>query len=443
MNKIGTFLKERRENLEMQLQDVQLKTNISLSVLSRIENDKRLPTKPQLLQLAKLYNCDKHKVFVHWLSDKLVSEIKYEEFGLEALQVAEEKIIYGKSFTLFPELKNENYINLESRRYIGSKAKLTNWIIQSLLKETKNATSLIDIFAGTASISKAASNHFPKIIINDILHANNIIYKAFFKNDYWDKDKIEEIILEYNKIDPYELNENYFSENFGDKFFDFLNAKKIGYIREDIERRKGQLTEREYSILLATLIYNIDKIANTVGHFDAYIKKPIKYKELILRMINPFEIPDVEIRQENANLLVRKVQADIAYIDPPYNSRQYSRFYHVYENLVQWNKPPLFGVALKPEPENMSVYCTVNAKVAFQDLIENLNVKYIAVSYNNTYNSKSNSSENKIKLNTIEEILNKKGKTKVLECSHRFFNTGKTEFDDHKELLFITKVNGR
>ena len=52
---------------------------------------------------------------------------------------------------------------------------------------------MIDIFAGTASVAKAASSHFPKIIINDILHANNIIYKAFFKDDYWDKDKIEEL----------------------------------------------------------------------------------------------------------------------------------------------------------------------------------------------------------------------------------------------------------
>lgn len=443
MNSIGTFLKEKRENLEMQLQDVQAKTKIGLSILSRIENDKRLPTKPQLLQLAQLYNCDKHKVLVHWLSDKVVSEIKYEDFGLEALQVAEEKVLYGKSITLFPELKTENYINLESRRYIGSKAKLTNWIIETILKETKNVNSLIDIFAGTASVAKAASSHFPKIIINDILHANNIIYKAFFKDDYWNKDKIEEIIEDYNSIDPNTLNENYFSENFGDKFFDHLNAKKIGYLREDIEKRKELLTEKEYSILLATLIYNIDKIANTVGHFDAYIKKPIKYKELTLRLIKPLGIPNVEIHQENANMLARKIQADIAYIDPPYNSRQYSRFYHVYDNLIQWNKPPLFGVALKPEPENMSVYCTINAKVAFRDLIENLDVKYIAVSYNNTYNSKSNSSENKIKLETIEEILNKKGKTKVFECSHRFFNTGKTEFDDHKELLFITKVNGK
>jgi adenine-specific DNA-methyltransferase len=443
MNSIGTFLKEARENLALQLQDVQSKTEIDMTVLSRIENGKRFPTKSQLLQLVQLYNCDKHKVLVHWLSDKVVSEIKYEEFGIEALQVAEEKVLYGKSISLFPELKVENSIQLESRRYIGSKAKLTSWIIETILNETKDANSLIDIFAGTATVAKSASQHFPKIIINDILHANNVIYNAFFKNDFWDKEKVEKIIEYYNNINPMELEENYFSENYGDKFFDKLNAKLIGYIREDLNNRKPNLTEKEYSVLLASLIYSIDKIANTVGHFDAYIKKPIKYRELNLRLIKTNEIENVEIYQEYANSLARKISADIAYIDPPYNSRQYSRFYHVYENLVKWDKPPLFGVALKPQAENMSVYCTVNAGQALNDLVQNLNVKYLAVSYNNTYNSKSHSSENKIKLETIESILKEKGKTKVFESSYRFFNTGKTKFDDHKELLFITKVNGK
>lgn len=349
----------------------------------------------------------------------------------------------NKQIFLFPELEKENYINLESRRYIGSKAKLVNWIIETILIETGKNKSLIDFFSGTASVSKSASKYFQEIIVNDILYSNKIIYKAFLKKDNWDKEKIQSILNNYNIIEPSILPENYFSENYGGKFFDHLNAKLIGYIREDIEIKKNNLNEKEYSVILASLIYNIDRIANTVGHFDAYIKKPIKYKKLNLRLIKPIEIDNIQIYQENANVLARKISADIAYIDPPYNSRQYSRFYHVYENLVKWEKPQLFGVALKPEPENMSAYCTVNAKIAFRDLIENLNVKYIVVSYNNTYNSKSNSSENKISLENMEEILQNKGKTKVFECSHKFFNTGKTEFDNHKELLFITKVNDK
>lgn len=338
------------------------------------------------------------------------------------------------------KFKND-LIKLESRRYIGSKSKLTNWIIKTILAQAENCSSFFDVFAGTAIVSKVACQHFQKVIVNDILYSNNIIYKAFFEVGVWNRKKIENLIAQYNALNPNKLGENYFSENFGDKFFDYNNAKIIGHIREDIENKKPNLTEKEYCILLATLIYNIDKIANTVGHFDAYIKKPFQCQKLQLRLIEAADFYGIEIHKENANSLAGKITADIAYIDPPYNSRQYSRFYHIYENLVKWKKPQLFGVALKPPTENMSAYCTVNAKNALNELIENLNVKYIAVSYNNTYNSKSNSSKNKIKLEEIEEILKKKGETTVFEHSHNFFNTGKTEFNNHKEFLFITRVN--
>ncbi len=304
----------------------------------------------------------------------------------------------------------------------------------------ENVKSFFDVFAGTASVAKAGFPYFDRIIINDILHANNLIYKAFFEISKWNIEKVEGILLEYNNLNINDLEDNYFSINFGNKFFDYQNAKLIGYIREDLEHRKKELTEKEFCVLLASLIYNIDKIANTVGHFDAYIKKPIKQTTLQLGLIQPTEFAGIEIYQENANALARRIKADIAYIDPPYNSRQYSRFYHIYDNLVTWKKPALSGVALKPKLENMSVYCTVGAKNAFRDLVENLDVNYLAVSYNNTYNAKSSSSENKIPLEQMQAILEQRGETKVFESAHRFFNTGKTEFDDHKELLFVTKI---
>lgn len=253
-------------------------------------------------------------------------------------------------------------------------------------------------------------------------------------------DKLYSIIEYYNSIDPKLVKDNYFSDNFGDKFFDYKNSKLIGYIREDIERRKCNLTTKEYAILLASLIYSIDKIANTVGHFDAYIKKKITYHPLSVQLIKPLAPKSVEIYKEDSNMLVEGITADVAYIDPPYNSRQYSRFYHIYENLVEWKKPELFGVAMKPQAQNMSAYCTSRALDAFRDLIKKINVKYIAVSYNNTYTSKSSSSKNKITLEQIKSILEEKGDTVVYDCAYRCFNTGKTEFVDHKELLFITEV---
>ncbi len=437
MYSIGNYLKETRENLELQLQEVHKKTNINLSLLSRIENGKRLPTKEQVIQLSQVYNCDEHNILVHWLSDKLISEVRDEDFGLEALKVAEETIIYGKSATLFPNVQIKKQIALESRRYIGNKNKLTNWILETILSETENCKSFLDIFAGTGSVAKASFKYFDTVIVNDILHSNNIIYKAFFQISPCDIEKVEQILDDYNNLNPANLDDNYFSLNFGDKFFDYQTAKLIGHIREDLEQKKENLTEKEFSILITTLIYNIDKIANTVGHFDAYIKKPIKAKRLELHLIEPAEFGGIKIYKENANVLARKINADIAYIDPPYNSRQYSRFYHIYDNLVTWEKPQLFGTALKPKAENTSVYCTVGAKNAFRDLVENLDVKYLAVSYNNTYNSKSSSSENKIKLEEIEFILNSVGKTKVFETQYNYLGT------DYLETLFLTKVKDK
>ena len=75
----------------------------------------------------------------------------------------------------------------------------------------------------------------------------------------------------------------------------------------------------------------------------------------------------------------------------------------------------LSGEALKPPVENMSEYCRVKAKVIFADLILKLKCKYIVVSYNNTYASKSKTSQNKIQLKDIKEILEKKGSAKIFE----------------------------
>ena len=158
-------------------------------------------------------------------------------------------------------------------------------------------------------------------------------------------------------------------------------------------------------------------------------------------MIDAKSYDGVEIHQEDANLLARNIHVDLTYLDPPYNSRQYSRFYHVYENLVQWKKPKLYGTALKPKEENMSDYCRSSALGAFTDLVSHVDSRYLVVSYNNTYHSKSSSSANKIKLEEIEDVLNKCGETQVFTHQYNPFNSGKTEFDDHREYLFITEVD--
>lgn len=332
--------------------------------------------------------------------------------------------------------------NLESRRYIGCKAKLVDWIFELIREETRGVYSFCDIFAGTGSVSNRAIHLFERVIINDFLYSNHVLYYAFFGNGEWDEEKVLQIVNEFNEIDASILPNNYFSDNYGGKYFDMLAAKKIGFIRDSIEERKDSLTEKEYCVLIASLIYSIDRIANTLGHFEAYRKVKIVPQNLVIRLIDVRTCPNIDIHQRDANQLAREIHTDIVYMDPPYNSRQYSRFYHVYEVLVKWDKPMLYSDAAKPKfTENNSDYCRTSALSAFTDLVAHVDTKYIVVSYNNTYKSKSTSSENKIKLEQIEEVLNKCGTTKVFAHKHQAFNAGKTEFDDHKEYLFITEVD--
>lgn len=327
---------------------------------------------------------------------------------------------------------------LENRRYIGNKTKLTQWIKSIISLHTQTGGTFFDVFAGTGSVANAVATQFQCILINDTLHSNRIIYEAFFGLGHIDTKKIQQLTQFFQNIDANLLPENYFSENFGGKFFDYKTAKQIGYIREYLET--VELTDKEKNILLASLIYSADKIANTVGHFDAYIKKEILERPFLFELVNWSTQEKFKIFQQDANKLVQEQQADVVYLDPPYNSRQYSRFYHVYETLVKWDKPVLSGVAMKPPADNMSEYCRQNAPAVFADLIAHIQAKYIVVSYNNTYFSKSNSSRNKIELLYIQDILTTRGKTQIFQRKHRAFNTGKTEFDNHQELLFVTQI---
>ena len=191
-------------------------------------------------------------------------------------------------------------------------------------------------------------------------------------------------------------------------------------------------------------MYATDKIANTVGHFEHFLSKKPKDKDVFLKMprINSFAGKS-SIYNLDANKLVRSISCDIAYIDPPYNARQYVNFYHVLENLVRWNKPKEFeGTSMKFKREELkSEYSKSKAPEILQDLISNLKAKLILVSYNNTYSAKSNASNNKITEDQLIEILSTRGKVKRREIKHKSFNSGKTNFSDHKEVLYLCNTS--
>ncbi|MGK0555003.1 DNA adenine methylase [Macrococcus capreoli] len=383
------------------------------------------------------------------LNNKNLDKWRIEDFNLISKVVGKDRIEVIKdleklqSSLLDPSLNSFNLgkYNIENRRYIGNKSKLIDWITDLIEKNTEGKV-FFDVFGGTGIVTKSVLDNYEKFIINDFLYSNYIIYNAFFSNESFSIDKLKETEYRFNNLSNYAYEDNYFYENYADKFFSRLDAKKIGYIRNIINNDQN-FNKKERDILLASLLYSMDKVANTVGHYDAYRKNNNIKDRFIFSLINPLKTFDKEISifREDANKLVKRIKADIAFIDPPYNSRQYSRFYHVLENVTKWDKPKLSGVAMKPPVENISEYSKVKAPYIFDDLINNLDARYIVVTYNNTYTSKSNSSKNKITHEQIINTLNKVGTTRIFEKPYKFFNAGKSVLQEHKEYVFITKVD--
>ncbi|EAI8452580.1 DNA methyltransferase, partial [Campylobacter coli] len=305
--------------------------------------------------------------------------------------------------------------NISSRRYTGAKTKLLDSIDYTLKQGfdyTKyNDLSFFDVFGGTGVVGEyfLKNPYFNHFIINDFLHSNYVIYQGFFKQEAFSKDTLEKLVNAFNAIDSKE--QNYYSLNFGDKFFSLKDSIKIGTIREEIENLKEskKINTKEYYILLSSLLYSLDKVANTVGHYDAYRKNIALKDKFIFELIRPITTKSkVEIFKEDSNKLVKdfikeKRKIDVAFIDPPYNSRQYSRFYHLLETITLNDKPKLYGITLKREPENMSEYCKVGAESVFRELCEDLSkiARFFVVTYNNT-NSANVRSNTKISLETIQ-----------------------------------------
>lgn len=327
---------------------------------------------------------------------------------------------------------------INNRRYLGNKYRLLPFIKQVVATNCHDVNVFADLFAGTGAVSSAFQDK--EIITNDILYSNYISNLAWFSPQDFDDEKIIRLITNYN--DKIVRTDNYMSVTFADTFFSKNDCRKIGFIREDVERhfRKGEINERERALLITSLLYAMDKIAKTCGHYDAY-RKDVEFDlhlELSVPKAQHDNNPQNRCYNQDINELAPNVQADIVYLDPPYNSRQYCDAYHVLENVARWEKPKVFGVARKMDRTTLkSAYCTKAATIAFADLVEKINARYILLSYNNMENKGNDRSNAKLADNDIMRILAAKGVVRVFEESYKAFTTGKSDIQDNAERLFL------
>ena len=146
-------------------------------------------------------------------------------------------------------------------------------------------------------------------------------------------------------------------------------------------------------------------------------------------------------RLDEAGTVVSKLKsqhpddADVLYLDPPYNSRQYVDLYHVLENIALWSKPPVTGKTRKFDRTGLrSAYSRRStAASALRELLQKAKAAHIFLSYN---------SEGIVPDEEIEAMLRRKGRLQVFETEYNVFGNGAGRSRRRKvrERLFYCRV---
>jgi len=123
------------------------------------------------------------------------------------------------------------------------------------------------------------------------------------------------------------------------RFFTKENASKIEAAWRLIVSwdQAGLISPRQRSVLMASLIDSMDKVANTAGTYYAHLK--IWHRKAMKPFRFSFVAPVPGSRTASATLcdaekLVGERTYDILYLDPPYNERSYAHYYHLPETLA-------------------------------------------------------------------------------------------------------------
>lgn len=329
--------------------------------------------------------------------------------------------------------------------YIGSKYKLSKFIKSAIINaagEMKNKV-FCDLFAGTGAIGRVFKTESKKIIANDFEYYSYVLNKNYIENhkeiDWWKH------LSELNNLEGVEgfIYNNYcLGSGSKRQYFSDENGKRIDAIRLKIKEWKeiGEITKNEYFYLLSCLLENADAVANTASVYGAFLKhlKKSAQKTLLLKPAF-FDCNDAEhiVHNKDANILIKDIEGDVLYLDPPYNARQYGSNYHMLNTIAKYDEFEPKGKTGLREYKR-SLFCQKReVEEAFEDLIKNADFNFIFLSYNN---------EGLMSADEVRKILSKYGRYDLATIEYQRFKADKTENRNHKasetlEYLHILEKN--
>jgi adenine-specific DNA-methyltransferase len=254
-------------------------------------------------------------------------------------------------------------------KYTGSKLKLLPFILSLSEKAAAdyNNAVVFDGFSGSTRVSQAYARTGYRVYANDAAVYSKMFNTAFLMNTKA-PESYQPLIDHLNALKPVD---GWFTEHYGGdgtqamsangdglkKPWQKKNTRRLDAIRNEIDILN--LDEVTRAVAITSLIFALDQVDSTLGHFASYLNKwsARSYNDMKL------EVPDLWINEKNNFVMnydifeaIEKMPGNIniAYYDPPYGSNnekmppsrvRYASYYHIWTTICLNDKPALFGKA--------------------------------------------------------------------------------------------------
>jgi adenine-specific DNA-methyltransferase len=348
-------------------------------------------------------------------------------------------------------------------KYLGSKRILLPSILDAV-ESVPGVRTVLDLFSGTSRVGHALKATGRRVIANDHNAYAHTLATCYIQSDDTHAPAATRLVTELNALasstpsaaslsTPDPFTQTYCLDS---RFFHPDNGPRIFAVRQAIYDLR--LDPELESILLTSLLEAADRVDSTTGVQMAYLKSwaPRALRPLELRL--PRLLPRAHAGPGlalNLDALDAAQQwgprADLVYLDPPYNQHSYLGNYHIWESLIRWDFPPVYGRARKRadvrerrSPFNSRRQCLP----ALVRLIAAIPPeKPLIVSFSN---------EGFISRDQMEALLSPRGRLRTLEHDYRRYvgaqigiynpagqKVGAVSHLCNKELLFISEPVAR
>ena len=300
-------------------------------------------------------------------------------------------------------------------KYLGSKRALLGSIRAAVAGLLPDGGRVCDLFSGTARVGHALKAQGYSVWSNDLNAYAHALATCYVQADAdrWTAPA-ERVLAELREVRP---EAGWFTRAFCEdaRYFHPDNGARVDAMRERIETL--DLEPELKAIAVVSLMEAADRVDSTAGVQMAYMKRwaPRALKPLELRL--PALLPAVaagpcRATRADAVEIAPAVEADLVYLDPPYNQHSYLGNYHVWESLTLWDKPETYGVANKRvdvRTRKSAFNSRPGIGPALEAVIARVKAPNLIVSFND---------EGYLAREALERMLSARGPVQVIEIGH-------------------------